>query len=215
MYKTLHTTGNTLGSSYDETYANENDSTIKQYLDSWYKQNILDKGYVDYIADSGFCNDRSLSTQSNNGDGIDTLEKNTFYAGYQRFNISMIPNLICPNASNDLFTTATNDKGNKALEFPIGLITVDELALSGYANNYLNKSAYTYSSSTYWTMSPGAFYLSPPSAYSFYLNATGYVSSASVPLVLGVRGVINLKGDTQISGGIGTSNDPFVVSGTE
>ena len=57
--------GSTLNSSYEETNANENDSDIKKYLDSWYKQNIEDKGLSEYIADSGFCNDRSLSTRSN------------------------------------------------------------------------------------------------------------------------------------------------------
>ena len=42
-------------------YKSENDSDIKKYLDSWYRQNIEEKGLSSYIADSGFCNDRSLS----------------------------------------------------------------------------------------------------------------------------------------------------------
>ncbi len=149
--------GNTLGTSYEQTNANEVDSNIKKYLDSWYRQNILDKGYADYIADSGFCNDRSLSTVNNNGDGVSTSGRTTYYGGYQRYYNLQTPSLVCPNESNDLFTTSSSDKGNKKLTYPIGLITVDELALSGYTNNYLNKSAYTYSSSTYWTMSPSYF----------------------------------------------------------
>ena len=205
--------GNTLGTSYEQTNANENDSNIKQYLDSWYRQNILDKGYADYIADAGFCNDRSLSTQANNGDGVTTSGRTTYYGGYQRYYNLQTPSLVCPNESNDLFTTSSSDKGNKELTYPIGLITVDELALSGYANNYLNKSAYTYSSSTYWTMSPGFFYVDNTTAREFVLGSEGFVYQwyNVTESWIGVRGVINLKADTEISGGIGTSNDPFVI----
>ena len=204
--------GNTLGSLYDETYANENNSTIKQYLDSWYKQNILEKGYADYIADSGFCNDRSLSTQNNNGDGVSTT---TYYGGYQRYHSLQVPSLICSNASNDLFTTSTNDKGNKALTYPIGLITIDELMLSGYAGSFINKYSYAYASMSYWTMSPYRYGIDTHNAGAFYLAATGIISTTRIGISYGVRGVINLKGNVEISGGIGTSNDPFVVSGTE
>ena len=167
--------GSILGISYEQTNANENDSTIKQYLDSWYKQNILDKGYADYIADSGFCNDRSLSTQANNGGGVSTSGRNTYYGGYQRYYSLQAPSLVCPNERSDLFTTISSSKGNGDLTYPIGLITVDELALSGYANNYLNKSAYTYSSSTYWTMSPGYFDVALKTARELFLDSGGYV----------------------------------------
>ena len=205
--------GNTLGTSYEQTNANEVDSNIKKYLDSWYRQNILDKGYTDYIADSGFCNDRSLSTVNNNGDGVSTSGYNTYYAGYQRYYNLQTPSLVCPNESNDLFTTSSSDKGNKKLTYPIGLITVDELALSGYANNYLNKSAYTYSSSTYWTMSPSYFDVGYSAAIELTLYSEGYVDQWRWVTAgwVGVRAVINLKSDTQISGGIGTANDPYTI----
>ena len=203
--------GNTFGSSYAETNANENDSNIKKYLDSWYKQNILDKGYADYVADSGFCNDRSLSTRDNNGDGVSSDDRYTYYAGFTRYYETQTPSLVCLNESNDLFTTTSSNKGNKALEYPIGLITVDELALSGYAGTNFNRYAYTYSSYPYWTMSPSYFNVSGLSAYAFYLYSIGTVNHAGMVNGFGVRGVINLKGDTQISGGIGTANDPYII----
>ena len=205
--------GNTLGTSYEQTNANEVDSNIKKYLDSWYRQNILDKGYADYIADSGFCNDRSLSTQVNNGDGVSTSGRSTYYGGYQRFFSTKTPSLVCPNEGNNLFTTSSSDIGNQKLTYPIGLITVDELMLSGYANGYLNKSAYTYSSSTYWTLSPSLFSVDSTAARELILNSDGNVPDwGYVTSSYGVRAVINLKSGTQISGGIGTSNDPYVVS---
>ena len=110
--------GNTINQSYELNIKNEKDSTIKTKLDSWYKTNIVDKGLSSYIADSGFCNDRSITS----GDGV-SLTSITYYGPYQRYT-NHTPNLHCPN-QNDLFTVS-NTKGNQALTYPIGLITSDE-----------------------------------------------------------------------------------------
>ena len=61
-------------------------------------------------------------------------------------------------------------------------------------------------------MSPGQFNVSNTAANELILNSAGFVTNDWVTSGYGVRAVINLKSDTQISGGIGTSNDPFVVS---
>ena len=203
--------GSTLNSTYEETNANENESDIKKYLDSWYKQNIENKGLSEYIADAGFCNDRSLSTRNNNGDGVQTTGNHTYYAGYTRYYETHSPILTCPNKSNDLFTTNTSETGNKALTYPIGLITVDELMLGGLSDGYLNRLSYTYSSSNYWTMSPSYFIVTTSAANGFHANSVGCANNGWVTNGYGVRAVINLKSDVQISGGIGTANDPFVV----
>ena len=197
--------GNTFNSSYAETHANENDSSIKTQLDSWYKTNIVDKGYSEYIADSGFCNDRSLDSGS---DGVSTTA-NTYFKGHRRY-VNHEPSLICPNASNDLFTVS-NEDGNQALTYPIGLITVDELMLGGLADGYLNRLSYTYSSSHYWTMSPSVFFATSTTALEFYAISSGDAGYSFVANTFGVRAVINLKADTPITGGIGTANDPYVI----
>ena len=202
--------GSTLNSSYEETNANENDSDIKKYLDSWYKQNIEDKGLSQYIADAGFCNDRSLIKHESNGDGVQIDGTSTYYSGYQRY-INHTPSLFCSNQTNDLFTTSTSDIGNKALTYPIGLITVDELMLGGLTDGYLNLLSYTYSSFNYWTMSPVGFNVTDSSAYMAGAVSLGYAYGSWVTGSGCVRGVINLRGDVEISGGIGTANDPFVV----
>ena len=196
--------GSTLNTSYEQTHANDNDSGIKTQLDSWYKTNIVDKGYSEYIADSGFCNDRILDR----GDGVSTTA-NTYFKGHRRY-VNHEPSLICPNASNDLFTVS-NEDGNQALTYPIGLITVDELMLGGLADGYLNRLSYTYSSSSYWTMSPSYFIATSTTAREFSAYSTGYAYNGWVAGTFGVRAVINLKADTPITGGIGTANDPFVV----
>ena len=196
--------GNTFNSSYAETHANENDSAIKTQLDSWYKTNIVDKNLEQYIADSGFCNDRSLDS----GNGVSTTA-NTYFGGYRRY-VNHTPSLICPNASNDLFTV-TNTDGNQALTYPIGLITVDELMLGGLSDGYLNRLSYTYSSASYWTVSPRYFGAPSVAAIELVANSTGFAGYGYVTNTHGVRAVINLKADTPITKGIGTANDPYIV----
>jgi len=204
--------GNTLGVSYNQTYANENESNIKKYLDSWYKQNIVDQNLETYIADTGFCNDRNPASTVDypaNGDGVLT-DKITYYSADKRYKKDRSPKLECIN-TNDLFTTVNSSSGNKALTYPIGLITIDELMLSGFADGYINKSTYTYSSYTYWTMTP--YYFLPISmiATEYTVHSSGVIGFTSTNIQLGVRGVINLKSDVEITGGIGTSNDPFII----
>jgi len=203
--------GNTLGASYEQTNANETDSAIKKYLDSWYKQNIVDQNLEEYIADAGFCNDRSLASIINyptNGNGVQT-DKTTYYAGYERYYKTKTPKLECNQ--NDFFTTSSSITGNKALIYPIGLITVDELMLSGLADGYLNRLAYTYSSSHYWTISPRHFGTESTTAHGFSSNADGYVRFEWITNGSGIRGSINLRSNVEITGGIGTANDPFII----
>ncbi len=199
--------GNTLNSSYAETHANEVDSTIKKYLDSWYRQNIEEKGYSKYMADSGFCSDRSLSM----GDGF-TPNKTTSYNARNKFNNGLNPSVMCPN-TNDLFTTSSSNNGNKVLIYPIGLITFDELRMAGLKNGYINKLTYISSGVyPYWTMTPN-YYWDRITASQVFFTESGLINNGgTVDINLGVRPVINLKAETEISGGIGTSNEPFIIN---
>ena len=203
--------GDINGTTLEEVYANTNNSTIKTYLDNWYSTNLSE--YSEFIADPGFCNDRTLSTGSNNGNGV-SASPATYYSAYDRYNISHTPILKCQNLNNDLFTV-TNETGNQALTYPIGMITVDELYLSGYANNYLNPLSYVFSSSSYWTLSPSYFREQLNRAGVFQSYATGYANgNGFVTMNRLVRPVINLNANVEITGGIGTQNEPFVVKTT-
>ena len=198
--------GSTLNESYEKTTANENDSNIKKVLDDWYKNNILGTSNESVVADAGFCNDRSVYS----GNGYTATGSNTNYGPWRRYYQTKQPTLKCPQ-TNDLFTLSTSEKGNKALTYPIGLITVDELMLSGYADGYINKSAYTYSTNTYWTLSPRSFYVTLTAANDFVLSSAGCGGNGWVANGYGVRAVINLSSEAQISGGIGTANSPFEI----
>ena len=198
--------GTTLNESYEKTTANEQDSNIKIVLDSWYKTNILGTNYETVIANAGFCNDRSVVE----GDGYST-DITTVYGPYQRNYQTKTPILKCPQ-TNDLFTLSTSEKGNKALTYPIGMITVDELMLSGFAKGFINKKIYTYNDEVYWTMSPGRFNKNSTGSYGCYVYKSGDVRCENyVDANYGVRAVINIKGDAKMSGGIGTSSSPYEI----
>ena len=92
------------------------------------------------------------------------------------------------------------------------MITVDELYLSGYANNYLNPLSYVFSSSAYWTLSPSYFGEQLNRVGVFQSYETGYANgNASVTSNKLVRPVINLNANVEITGGIGTQNEPYIV----
>ena len=201
--------GKTLDTSLAQTNANEVSSNAKTELENWYKTNIEDAGLSSLIADSGFCNDRTLSSQANNGNGYAT-NVTTYYAPYYRYYTSKTPTFVCSNNENDLFTVS-NEKGNKAATYPIGLVTVDELMYAGFATGYMNRLTYLYQNGNYWSMSPFYFRSGSSSAYEFLQNATGNATHDWVPSGLGLRPVINLQSDVTISGGVGTNDNPYVV----
>ncbi len=199
--------GNYSAINYDEVHANINDSNVKSKADSWYKSNIIDKGYSSFVSSAtGFCGDRTLIT----GNGVHS-DTNTEFGALKRM-YDNTATLVCLNQQNDLYTTSVADIGNAALIYPIGLITYDELVFSGLNSNKLNKLAWTYSSENYWTMTPSSFSASWKVPYEMIQNSTGYISSWwEVTFDFNIRPVINLKSDVKITGGTGTANDPFVV----
>ena len=195
--------GNTFYISYEQTHANEQSSAIKTELDNWYQTNIVDKNLSSYIADPGFCNDRELVSGNGVKDSVDT-----YFKGHERY-VNHTPSLVC-SQQNDLFTVE-NEKGNQALTNPIGLITVDELMLGGLSDGYLNRLSYTYSSSHYWTMTPSYYEAAYSVARGIGVHTEGYAYFFWISSPYGIRPVINLASNVEISGGIGTKNAPFVI----
>lgn len=199
--------GNPEGTTFDEVHNNTNNSTIKTAVDNWYKTNIADKGYSSYVSNAvGFCGDRTLRS----GDGVSTTQY-SYFGAYKRFENNN-PQFTCPEPSRDLYTTTDSSIGNKALTYPVGLITYDELVYAGMDNRHINKLSWAYSTQHYWTMSPSYFDATWGYAHEWDLVSVGNLDTWwNVNGSVGARPVINLKSDTLITGGIGTSSDPFVV----
>ena len=199
--------GNPDGTTFDEVHTNTTSSTIKTTVDNWYKTNIADKGYSNYVSNAvGFCGDRTLT----GGDGIST-NVYSYFGAYGRYEKNTAQ-FICPNKERDLYTTTDSSIGNKALTYPVGLITYDELVFAGMDQRNINKLSWIYSSQHYWTMSPSAFGATGGIAIEWRQDGSGYLNRwPSVTGWYDARPVINLKSDTLITRGIGTNSDPFIV----
>lgn len=196
--------GSDLGSR-ENNIKNITSSSIKTFVDKWYYANILNNNLANYLSDNGFCNDRELYS----GDGFSN-NSHTFFNGYNRYN-NNDATFKCEN-KNDFFTVDDTEFGNGNLSYPIGLITYDELAFAGLNGNRINHFSWAYSSSTYWTMTPSNYSISYNIAGGFTLMSDGYIYQwPGVQTSYGVRPVINLKADVRIEGGIGTTNNPFVI----
>ena len=208
--------GNVDAKTFDDAHANNNSSTIKKTIDSWYENMLLKSNYAKFISyATGFCNDRSLSI----GDGVGT-EKLTHFGAFGR-HYKKIATLKCPNIARDLFTTAISENeirkiyGNMALTYPIGTITYDELIYAGMNITNSNVLSYAYSSLSYWTMSPAYYENNIKHTSNWFLYSGNdewdKLHYNTVISSKGVRPVINLKPDVKISSGIGTINEPFIV----
>ena len=184
-------------------YYNGNDSSIKKNIDLWYISNL--SKYSGLLSDSGFCGDKSL----NSGDGISN-DKASNYVSRSRL-MNSIPSLNCSNKETNLYTISTSNYGNKMLTYPIGLISLDELMLAGLNRNNLNKLTWAHSNSNYFTMTP-SYYNQYECGYVMAYDTSGIISiGGCTKYQEGMRPVINLKPNVEVSGGIGTVNDPYIV----
>ncbi len=205
--------------SYEKTKEDNASVTVKTVVENWYKDNLankneLNKSVSDYISlDATFCNDRSIASRADNGDGF-SLHKTTFYSSFKRLSDNKTPTLVC-NDVGDLFSAkGGTGKGNKKLDYPVGLIIVDELSFAG---TYfvdpapINGDFYLNSKVKYMTMTPWAFFAPSTNLYEWTLQENGGIGYNGSLTSLGVRPVINLNKEVLLAGGNGTMDNPYTV----
>lgn len=100
---------------------------------------------------------------------------------------------------------------NKALMYPIGLISADEAMFEGISNSGTNQNNYLYTGQTYGTLSP-CYYNLIGNAGVFVVHYCGSLGDSSVSNTWSVRPVMNLRSDVALTGS-GTVNDPFKMVG--
>ena len=185
--------------NYIGTIINSTSSTIKKFMDTWYKNNLI--GYSLYIADETFCNDRNIMS----GSGYLITPIST-YGSSNRLLERKEPSLKCIQNSDRLKLSNNSAK----LDYPLSLLTIDEVALAGGVYNTANNNYYLYNGQNTWTMSPSDFY---SSAHIWSIDFHGNLDSGYfVANSFGVRPVINLKSDVKISSGDGTPIAPYKIS---
>ncbi len=166
----------------ESMFSNNNDSVIKEKIENWFSDELID--YADVIEDVYYCNDRKYSELDSN---------NAFsFNSYSRYNNSNF-DLNCQNSDDKLST------GNGLLNYPIGLITLDEAILVGgkFSSTYLSDSV------SYWTMTP--------STNSGMFVMGDYLQSSSTSVANYVRPVISINNNFSIKGGTGSIAAPFVI----
>ena len=199
-------------------HGNGTPSTIKTAIDNWYKTTTLetDATTKSLVADQIFCNDRSATTSSSGTPGEISGSMSTstryYYGAYVRLVTNKSPKLTCPTTS-DKFTSKKSSMGNKALDYPVGLITADEIAMAGvvYGYSYTNRSYYLYTGQYYWSGSPYDFFSNDSIADVFRVNADGHFDAPYVLFSAGARPVVSLSSKAKLSGS-GTYNDVYTVS---
>ena len=198
--------------SKEQAQSNDVNSTVKTYLDNWYKNNL--DSYTDKLSSNAiFCNNRTVSnkisgTYTNEGYGIHP----TIY-GYEKYENyasqgKLGPNLSCP--LNDSFNVEGTN-GNEKLTYPVGLITADEAMMAGGINGSANTLYYLYAGIAYWTMTPSHL----DNWFTIRIievTGNGRIDRDGSSTSRDVRPVINLDPDKITFTGNGTMQDPYVIS---
>ena len=204
-------------SSYNYTYSNAKfvgymynttiSSDIKNKIDAWYRTNISNKGFGDYLENTIWCNDRS-----DPGDGSKDYAPKKRLAGSQK-----TPSLDCPQLADRYTikdTTNDNAGGNGLLTYPVALLTADEVAFAGALFKTLNTTYYLYTTNANWyTMSP--YYFGTTAARVWQVGPDScnegkgfgpceYVGGTAI----GIRPAVSLKPGIRLTG-FGTAEEPY------
>ena len=203
-YLTL-SNGSDIESAKDEMFTNTTSSRIKTTIDTWYAGNMTE--YTKYLEDTIWCNDRSFYSGSLKGKDVDAGTGYSYFGAYGNNVSTKNPSVSCPNV-NDSFTVSS-ENGNGALDYPVALLTADELTLAGHGWNGYSRNAYLYTGQYYWSLSP--YYFHNYYAYVFIMYSNGTLNGSNVSITFGVRPSVSLAPGIMISGGDGTSEDPYEV----
>ena len=205
--------------SLENNRLNTNDSTIKTYVDNWYKNNLND--YTKYLSnDAVYCNDRNLAS----GNTYSTT-KGFGYVPYERIvgnpelNTNPQPTYNCTNMSDAFSVNNTSAK----LDYPVGLMTIDELSYAGgqglriltapYAWYYTNANGESITGSAYsWSLSPYGWVGSDLLFWFWYGSRDpGFLYFGGVGISFAVRPSVSLSSCNLISRGDGSPEKPYVV----
>ena len=208
--------------SLENNRTNENSSTLKTYIDTWYKSNLVN--YTKYLSTTAvYCNDRTLSVSDPNY----VIGEWMGFAGSNRLKTNKAPSYNCAKME-DKFTTDSS-VGNGKLTYPIALMTADEVAYAGGV--FYTESKYPFywvynnadnisitNSIIWWTMTPnsGSPNLSTGGGSWFGVNTTkpGRIGNPGRINPLAVRPVISLKADMVYKSGDGSAEAPYEIEET-
>ena len=200
--------------SLENNRLNTNNSTIKTYVDNWYKNNLT--AYTKYLSnDAVYCNDRTLAS----GETYSTT-KEFNYAPHERIEKNKQPTYNCINMSDAFSVNNTSAK----LDYPIGLMTIDELSYAGGERSTILDAPYAW----YYTNANGessygsaAFGALSPFDWNGFSSGVWSVSGSVAPGrldsnragdgIIVLRPSVSLSSCNLISRGDGSPENPYVV----
>ena len=201
--------------SLENNRTNENDSTIKTAVDTWYQKSLTN--YTKYLSTSAvYCNDRSEEVGS-----YGTSQEFNF-ASYKRLYTDKTPTYNC----SDIRDAFSVENTSAQLDYPIALMTADEIAFAGGVASktmstpyawFISNSSGTQVSRNWWSMSPigcrggGMAYEWRWDSYETYLDDYG----GNVIESYAVRPAISLKSCALYGTGDGTAENPYTIQETE
>ena len=185
-------------------------STTEGTIDYWYYTNIEQEGYSDYVEDTVWCNDRNIYQKGGfEPDGGDTTNLEIIkFDGYVRL-FENKPNLAC-SRNVDKFTVSEVN-GNGDLDYPVGLLTSDEVLLAGAILFVNDSSHYLYTGQTYWLGTPIRFDITS-GCWVTNMNSDYGHNTTNTYAEIGIRPAISLKPGFKLTGnGDGSVTTPYVV----
>ena len=205
--------------SLDTIRNNTTDSTIKTYVDNWYKNNLIN--YTKYLSTSAvYCNDRSEGTgQTYNYASSPSSQFN--FAPYYRMDYDTKGAKANPSYNcTDIRDAFSVDNTSAKLDYPISLMTADEIAFAGgvafktmntpYAW-FISNSAGTQVSTYWWSLSPVYWDGSSAGVWGWYPDVANLGSSIDVSNTFDVRPAVSLKSCTLYSTGDGSATNPYTI----
>lgn len=187
------------------------DKDTPNTIDWWYYNNIEEAGYKSYLEDTVWCNDRRILDKA----GFNPNGGNTISSSYVTFQVldrtwhTFEPTLECARKV-DSFTVDDTVNGNGKLDYPIGLLTPDEIMLAGGKGGTTNDDYYLYSEGNYWSSAANNFYNNM--IVQVYVNSDGFLNGSHINSTnIGIRPAISLKHGYVINSGTGKADSPFIV----
>ena len=199
--------------SLENNRLNTNDSTIKTYVDNWYKNNLI--AYTKYLSkDAVYCNDRNLAS----GQTYSTTS-NFDYASWERIGTNKQPTYNCTNMRDAFSVNNTSAK----LNYPIGLMSIDELSYAGGNSSTRLTAPYVWyytnanGESSYGSLTFGSLSLVRwKDSYTLVWgidgsDSPGFLNGIHTGGLHAVRPSVSLLSCNLISRGDGSANNPYVI----
>jgi hypothetical protein len=165
------------------------DNTVTTALNTWYSDNILNRGFDKYVVMQNYCNDSTNKVVS----------YHTYFGAYNRLVTAKEPTADCPATTLDFGGTYTSK---------VGLLSADEVSIAGGVHNTNNYNYYLYNGESFYTSSGAEYY--NYTAHMMVVNNSGALTISANNSGLGVRPVINLDNSTTVTGS-GTIDNPYIV----